>query len=386
MEPLNLDTVAAYMNEDPNGKGIFNPTHELLAEALGEQTINLVFRVWSRQDPSRSVVVKQALPYVQRIGKGWPLTPERLNIEAEAMQLHHICCSERVPALYRHDPQTYVMIIEDLRPRQVVRDALNNGEKFPLLGKQMGRYLGQVLGKTSDLAQPTVEKRKKRARFANPYLCRLTEDLVLINPFRENGWGNREDVNARKEIQTLRNDPAVLERMATLRYRYRNNTQALLHGDLHIGSILADQSSAKVIDFECASYGPMGFDIGMLTGSLLVNWETQGKPDAHLAMITDLWSEFSKEIRKTWRRLDKHDWPKAWLESLIDQIWQDTAGYAACEMVRRVAGMGQVPDLERIQDDAMRREMECDLVIMAANLLKDSGAGPERIREIGAEI
>ncbi|MDW7672262.1 MAG: S-methyl-5-thioribose kinase [Bacillota bacterium] len=382
MEPLNVKTVVEFMWNDPIGTGIFSPSHELRAEALGEQTLNLVFRVWSVQDPGRSVILKQALPYVSRIGKGWPLTPERLNIEAAALQLHHICCPERVPELYRHDPQKYIMIMQDLQDRQVVRKAFNEGKRFNLLGKQMGKYMGQVLGKTSDFGQPTVEKRKKRAKFANPYLSRLTEDLILINPFKATGWGNREEVSERKEVQTLRSDPVVLERMAKLRYRYRNNTQALLHGDLHLGSILADQTSAKVIDLEFATYGPMGFDVGTLTGSLLINWVAQNKPAYHLKMIDDLWETFTREIRTLWKRLDKHDWPMPFLESILHECWKDTAGYAAAEMVRRVAGMTPVTDLEEVENAALRREMDCDLITMASELLRNPGSEPERIREI----
>lgn len=383
MEPLNLQTVVEYMHADPNGKGIFNPAHQLMAETLGDNTLNLVFRVWSVEDPGRSVVLKQALPYVQRIGKGWPLTPERLNIEAAAIQLHHICSPERMPELYRHDSQAFVMIIQDLFPLQVVRQALNQGERFSLLGKQMGKYMGQVLGKTSDFGQPTVEKRKKRAQFANPYLSRLTEDLILINPFKASGWGNKQEVNDRKEMKDLRSDPEVLERMARLRYRFRNNTQALLHGDLHIGSIMADQTSAKVIDMEFATYGPMGYDVGMFIGSLLINWATQENPAYHLQMIDDLWEVFAREIRSLWKKLDKHDWPRPFLESILAEVWEDATGFAAAEMVRRVAGMTSVSDLENVENQALRREIDCDLICMARGLLKNPGSGPERIRELG---
>ena len=382
MEPLDLESVVTFMQEDPIGRGIFSPSHQLQAEVLGDQTINLVFRVWSEQDPGRSVVLKQALPYVRRIGKGWPLTPERLNIEAAAMQLHHICSPERVPELYRHDPQSFVMIVEDLRPRRSVRDVLNEGETLPVLGKQMGRYIGQVMVRTSDYGQPTVEKRKKRATFSNPYLARLTEDLILINPFRDNGWGNREEVRDRKEVQTLRSDPQVLHRLATLRYRYRNNAQALLHGDLHIGSILADQSSAKVIDLEFATYGPIGFDLGRLMGSLLVNWVSRDKPAMHLKMIDDLWKSFVKEVRTGWKKLDAHEWPLPWLEESLQEFWKDTVGYAACEMVHRVAGMTSVPDLDLVLEEPRRREMDCDLITMATEMLRDPGNGMERIREL----
>lgn len=385
MEPLKLETIATYMRQDPIGKGIFSASHELRAEVLGDQTINLVFRIWSVQEPTRSVVLKQALPYVRRIGKGWPLTPERLNIEAAALQLHHICARDRVPELYRHDPQAFIMIMQDLTPLQSAREVLNSGQRLPLLGKQMGRYLGRVLGKTSDFGQPTVEKRKKRAQFANPYMCSLAEDLVLINPFKANGWGNREAVGERGEVKTLRSDPEVLERMATLRYRYRNSTQALLHGDLHLGSILADQTDAKVIDLEFSSYGPMGYDIGILMGSVLINWAAQGKPDYHMAMINDLWKAFTHEIRLAWRKLDRHDWPRTWLDKMLQQYWEDAAGYAACEMARRVTGMRPVSDLEEIKDPALRREIDCDLVVIATDLLRNPGQSPDRISEIVLE-
>jgi 5-methylthioribose kinase len=44
-----------------------------------------------------------------------------------------------------------------------------------------------------------------------------------------------------------------------------NNAQALIHGDLHTGSILIKEDSMKVIDPEFAFYGPMGYDIGNAT-------------------------------------------------------------------------------------------------------------------------
>jgi 5-methylthioribose kinase len=83
-----------------------------------------------------------------------------------------------------------------------------------------------------------------------------------------------------------------------------------------------------------------------------------------------------------WKKLDKHDWPRPFLEGILDECWEDTAGYAAAEMVRRVAGMTPVSDLEDVANVALRREMDCDLITMATELLRNPGAGPERILEI----
>jgi 5-methylthioribose kinase len=48
------------------------------------------------------------------------------------------------------------------------------------------------------------------------------------------------------------------------------SAQALLHGDLHSGSLMATPESMFVIDAEFAFYGPMGFDVGLLLGNLLL--------------------------------------------------------------------------------------------------------------------
>ncbi len=49
------------------------------------------------------------------------------------------------------------------------------------------------------------------------------------------------------------------------------DAQALIHGDLHTGSIMVNEQDTKVIDPEFAFYGPMGFDVGTLLANLLLN-------------------------------------------------------------------------------------------------------------------
>jgi len=40
------------------------------------------------------------------------------------------------------------------------------------------------------------------------------------------------------------------------------HAEALVHGDLHTGSVMASQDETKVVDPEFGFFGPMGFDIG----------------------------------------------------------------------------------------------------------------------------
>jgi 5-methylthioribose kinase len=60
-----------------------------------------------------------------------------------------------------------------------------------------------------------------------------------------------------------------------MRLRFRTATEALIHGDLHTGSIMATPDDTRVIDPEWAFHGPMGFDVGALIGNLLLAYCSQ---------------------------------------------------------------------------------------------------------------
>ncbi len=83
--------------------------------------------------------------------------------------------------------------------------------------------------------------------------------------------GNEDFVRAR-----LYEDEALHGEVAALRNGFMNNAQALIHGDLHSGSIFANEQGIKVIDPEFAFYGPMGYDIGNVIGNLFFRVGQQG--------------------------------------------------------------------------------------------------------------
>ncbi|VTN14919.1 Methylthioribose kinase [Raoultella terrigena] len=60
--------------------------------------------------------------------------------------------------------------------------------------------------------------------------------------------------------------------MASLKHRFFSQAEALLHGDIHSGSIFVAEGSFKAIDAEFGYFGPIGFDIGTAIGNLLLNY------------------------------------------------------------------------------------------------------------------
>ncbi len=47
-------------------------------------------------------------------------------------------------------------------------------------------------------------------------------------------------------------------------------SQALLHGDLHTGSLLVTPETTHVIDAEFGFVGPIAFDVGKFIGNLFI--------------------------------------------------------------------------------------------------------------------
>ena len=67
-----------------------------------------------------------------------------------------------------------------------------------------------------------------------------------------------------------------------LKLKFLGEAQALVHGDLHSGSIMVTEKDTHAIDPEFAFYGPMGFDVGALIGNLYLAYFSQSGHEAKL--------------------------------------------------------------------------------------------------------
>jgi 5-methylthioribose kinase len=131
------------------------------------------------------------------------------------------------------------------------------------------------------------------------------------------------------------------------------HAQALIHGDLHTGSVMINQTETYVIDPEFAFYGPMGFDVGAVIGNLFLNYASHEvrtpDPDARAdfrqyltGTVIDVWKVFEREFqRHVWNHVDTINMPKGYQDDYMLRVLQDTAGLGACKMMRRVIGLSR---------------------------------------------
>jgi 5-methylthioribose kinase len=362
---------------------------------VGDGNLNLVFIV---RGTSGGIAVKQALPYVRLVGESWPLPLSRSHYEHQALTLQARLAPGLVPAVLHHDETLALIAMELLEPHIIMRKGLISGMRYPRFVEDITTYLARTLFFTSDLAVPAAEKKEGIAAFAgNHALCKITEDLIFTDPYREaeqNRWTSpwldataarfREDMNAHVAISWLK-------------LKFLGSPEALIHGDLHTGSIMVTERETRVIDPEFAFYGPMGFDLGAIIGNLIMAYlasagheRSPGERRAFEAWVAEtiesVWTEFSRKFVALWRAEAQGDAYPATLfkgeggaarleaerQAYIERLFHDTVGFAAAKIIRRILGLAHNIDFEWIEDPRLRAICEARSLRLARAMLVDT--------------
>lgn len=365
---LDERTAVEYIRNCAATRALLPPDAALQCEEIGDGNLNLIFRIWRDGDCSQSVIVKQALPYVRLVGESWPLSVERARIESAALAVQAALCPDFVPQVYEYNPTLYLTVMEDLRDAITLRKGLIAGRRYPSAAQQIGEFLAQTLFKTSDLFLDSAAKKQQVARFINPELCKLTEDVIFTEPYQHDAPNNRHNPLLDEQVAALRADTALLHEVRWCKWAFMTRAEALLHGDLHTSSIMVTEQQIWMLDPEFAFYGPMGFDVGAVLGNLVLSYASHlaHTPDARarndyqaylLETAESVWTTFAARFDALWHAHDATvdaEFRQAFLLNLL----QESVGFAACKMIRRILGIAHVEDFEAIEDQRQRAAAE----------------------------
>lgn len=360
---------------------LFTAGSELVSREIGDGNLNLVFHI-SEPATGKSIILKQALPYAKVVGESWPLTLDRARIESEALIIQESLCPELVPHVHAYVPELALTVMQDLSDHVIMRRGLMESNRYPLFAGHIGHFLAHTLFYTSDLGMNQQEKKERVKRFINPELCKITEDLIFDDPYTDSP-NNDVPPAIRDAVEAVWNDAELHLEVAILREKFLTHAQALLHGDLHTGSIFIKPDSTKVIDPEFAYYGPMGFDIGAVLANLLLNAAAQGGRIDDPAKLGDfraylldavkqVWHEFETRFRALWTEhcVDRLLRESGYLDAFLAELLQDTFGYAGAKMVRRIVGLAHVADIDGIPDEARRNRARRVALAIGTDLIK----------------
>jgi 5-methylthioribose kinase len=269
------------------------------------------------------------------------------------------------------------------------------GTQYPGFADALATFCAHTLYLTSDMAIKATEKRALIAEFSgNAALCQITEDLIFTDPYRiaeSNRWTSPQ---LDGWAEAVRHDADLKIAVSRLKLKFLSSAQALLHGDLHTGSVMVTETDTRVIDPEFAFVGPMGFDLGAVIANLLLSYfsqsgheKTPGERDGYrawiLETITAFWTRFRARFLDLWRDQPTGDaYPPALFEgergalrleterqAFMDAVFADTVGFAGAKMTRRLLGLAHNIDLEWIEDPDRRALAETRALRLARALM-----------------
>src|SRR4051794_38734792 len=368
-----------------------SPTDWSISE-VGDGNLNLVFIVRGRDV---SLAVKQALPYVRLVGESWPLPLSRSHYERLALTHQARLAPALVPAVLHYDEALALIVMEFLQPHIIMRKGLVAGTTYPRFVEDITTFLARTLFFSSDLAVSAAEKKEGVAAFAgNHALCKITEDLIFTDPYRvaeQNRWTQPWlDASAAR----IREDLDLHVAISRLKLKFMTSPEALIHGDLHTGSVMVTEQETRVIDPEFAFYGPMGFDVGAVLANLLMAYLAspghEREPGARAAFETwmletvqQVWNEFARKFLVLWRTEANGDaYPPSLFpgeagaarleierQAYMARLFQDTVGFTAAKIIRRILGLAHNIDFEWIEDVKLRATCEARSLQLARALM-----------------
>lgn len=374
--------VADYVRKRPALRAIFTEGDALTVEEVGDGNLNMVFIVRNSGKPEENAILKQALPYLRVAGESWPLTRDRMRIEIQALLAHNELVPGLVPHVYDSDEEMSLVVMEYLDQHEVMRKPLVARRRFPKFVDHITTFLVNSLFFTSDLYLTGLEKKALQAKFINPHLCKIQEDFVYTNPFmesEENQWNPLLD----REVQEIRDNTELKLAIAEMKTAYMTHAEALIHSDLHTGSIMVNRHDTRVFDPEFSFFGPMAYDVAALLQNLVLNYlshyghtpesdERESYQTYLLEMIRDIWNEFARKFDETWAANNRGglmpskywDYPGGdvafaeFRRTFMERLLRETAGHGGTKFLRRMMGIVSVWDISSIENPEKRAVSE----------------------------
>ena len=234
---LSAETAGAYLAS----RGLLGPIEEVTVAELGGGVSNVVLSV---STPSRTMVVKQALPRL-RVDDDWPAKRERALTEAAALRLAASLTPGLVPQVLDADPEACALTIAHApatwRPW---KDLLLAGTANPDVAGRLGSAL-------ASWHRGTLGDGRVRERFADHEAF----EQLRVDPY----------------YRTIpRRHPDVAEAVGKLVDLMLSRRRCLVHGDFSPKNFLVGPDGLSVIDWEVAHYGDPAFDIAFMINHLLL--------------------------------------------------------------------------------------------------------------------
>ena len=385
------DDIIDYVFEHSN---FFDSNENLVCEEIGDGNINYVYRIFDT-NTKKSLILKQA-DVQTRVRPDGYLNPDRSIREAEVLKLYNECAPGFSPKIIYADQVMAAIIMEDIGSYSNLRTELMAGKIFYGIEKLIVRFIVDASLPSTDLVLAYQKKFKAAAKFYNPDLCKITEDLVFTHPYKDVRQRNiLLPENADWLKKKFYEDSDLIARVAALKEKFNNYPQGLIHGDLHSGSIFVknenEETKIKIIDPEFAFYGPIAYDLGNVLAHFIF---AQGYAKYSPLFVdeekqrTDFlsWLENAKNNLFKFFHIFAKDFliknikdpvyqNEIFIDNYIEKIKIDAASFCGTELNRRIIGSAKTAEITNIKKIENRIALERDLAEQGCAMILN----PEKI-------
>ncbi|MDD3467027.1 MAG: S-methyl-5-thioribose kinase [Campylobacterales bacterium] len=382
---LDVNSVTEYAKSTPNianilGEGIYK------AQEVGDGNLNLVFIVCNPTNGA-SVVIKQALPYLRCVGESFPLGEQRMLFEIRSMLTYSHTVPSLVPQIFHSDESKYTLAMQNLSEHIIMRKGILEQKVYPRFADDITDFIAKTTFSTSTFGMDSMKRTKLAMDFAtNTELRKLTEDFVFTFPYMHNET-NRHNPLIEGAAKHIKTNGEFKAKAMELKYIFMTKAEALLHGDLHTGSVMLNEKETFVIDSEFAFLGPIGFDLGAVVGNLLMaslamkarNKDEYGEWLESTAY--DVMDKFASKYEtllidgegamydnKYWHETGREH-KVALAKKITSDIIKESIGFAGCKMARRQLGVAHILEIDSIEDDKMRAAVETKVLDLAKEMV-----------------
>lgn len=329
------------------------------------------------------------------------MTPERARFEAGSLKIHGALVPELVVKVLDENMDRYIFVMEDLADHTVLRKSLNADESISGVAEQIGTYVGAVAVDTSPLGVNREVFGSYQADFVNSELSTITDDLVFTEPIYDIGRNSTLDAN-KPDAVAFAHDPVMKRLNATAKWDFLTRKEALIHGDLHTGSVMVRANenqapSVKIFDSEFTCLGPVGFDLGAIMANYVIAaaraiaLAQDSRAEWLIQQCDEVLAGFDAEVHR--RSASDQLWDAEFLAESIEKWHRDAWMFSACKMSRRVVGAAKTADLTTLEP-ALREGADRGVLLCARQIAQwtvgkhindDLGTRPTQLLEILAQ-
>ena len=261
--------------------------------------------------------------------------------------------------------------IASLSDYSILKNAFLEHKRYSTLAKDLANFISCTVIVTSDIKTKDKERKEIAKKFINSELCEVSEDLVYKEVFYDCYKNKITDGNKVFIKSLFWEDKKFLLEIAKFKFDFMNKSKSLIHGDLHLDSILVKEGSTKIIEKKLAFFGSIGYDIGTIIADYIfaiinAKYTIEDRKEREeqieylklsIVEIIDIFSE--NIINKIEKDKTNNSFEcDGFKEFYINDILKDSSAICGFELCRKVIGQIHTKEIEVIEPKSAKLQAE----------------------------